>query len=592
MPRINVTGLDALGHANRQYRLQNPKRTWDFVNNVTYLRGSHSLKFGGEYRDEWMQDLFRGTAGGSFSFNNVATGDALASLLMGWVQSAARQDSPPIKSQSGSMGLYFQDDWKVSSRLTLNLGLRWDSDQPRRELLDNRQNSFDRTAINPVCNCPGVITFSGRNGVPEAAHNRDLNNFAPRFGFAWRVGDKWVVRGGGALVYVGVYYASLSFDPSLGFGTNSSFVSPDNGRTAAFLLRNGLPPTPFPTDATRTAGFGAVPIGGSPNTSVLFLEPGNHPTGYLETLNFNIEREIGKNLLMEIGYLGTLGHKLPGGDSQSIDQVPPSLMGPGNAQVRRPYPQFTDVRVLTPTIGNSNYHGMNIKVEKRLSRGVHFQANYTWSKFIDDLPSRVELGGGSNGLANFYDRRDDRGLSGNDIEHRFVFSAVYELPFGSGRGILGRVIGGWELGYITELRTGSPYTVVENTNTTNAFTDLQRANVVGDPRIGGDRSRGQRLDQWFNTSAFAAPAANTFGNAGRSVDFGPGAVAMDLSILKNIRVTESQRLQFRTEMLNFPNHANFGLPAAAQGAANFGQIRALAPGNQARIIQLGLHYRF
>ena len=174
--------------------------------------------------------------------------------------------------------------------------------------------------------------------------------------------------------------------------------------------------------------------------------------------------------MFEIAYLSTLGHKLTAPGTRTINQVDPSRIGPGNAQALRPFPQFSDVRVIAPTIGNSNYHGLNLRVDKRFSRGLQFNANYTWSKAIDDVESRDELGGnaGDNAFANQYDRRADRGLSGNHIAHRFIGSATWELPLGVGRawrtgnGILDNIVGGWSTSVIYEVRTGSPFGVIEN----------------------------------------------------------------------------------------------------------------------------------
>src|SRR5262249_15383418 len=156
-------------------------------------------KFGFELRQDFNVDDFRGTGGGRFTFSSTATNDALAALLLGWVNTANRQEELPIKSRADYLAAFAQDDWKVTPNFTLNLGLRWDSDQPRWEAFNNRQNSFDRYAINPVSGTPGVVTFSGRNGLGKFATNKDLNNFGPRFGFAWRIGNSWVVRGGSAM---------------------------------------------------------------------------------------------------------------------------------------------------------------------------------------------------------------------------------------------------------------------------------------------------------------------------------------------------------------------------------------------------------
>jgi hypothetical protein len=297
--------------------------------------------------------------------------------------------------------------------------------------------------------------------------------------------------------------------------------------------------------------------------------------------------------------VATAGRRLASPAALTQNQVPPELMGPGIAQSRRPFPQFTDVTLVSQPYGNSNYHAMNIKLEKRYSKGLHFETNYTFAKGIDDVESRGELGGGAgNAGANAYNRRADRGLSGNSVKHRLISSVVYELPFGKGRSfdisnaVANGVLGGWTIGYIGEIRTGPPLGVIEQTNQTNAFSPANRPNVVGNPTISGSRSRAEQISRWFDTAAFAAPAQYTFGNAGRITGYAPGAVAMDVSILKDFRFMERYTLQFRTEMLNFINNPNFSLPNLNRGNAAFGRITSLIDTNQARIIQLGLHFKF
>jgi hypothetical protein len=595
--QFTIAGLQGFGGTTEQQRLQTPIVGNNFADTVTLIRGNHQIKFGFEWRNSQNQDIDRQQAGGTYNFNITATGSSLAALLLGWVNSSNVNGSAPIQSRAASYGTFVQDDWKITPRLTLNIGLRWDLDVPRSEA-NNRQNSFDTMAINPVSGTPGIVTWSGRNGLGKYAHNFDYTDFGPRLGFAYRVGDKWVVRGGTGLVYTGEYDQATPTLAQLGYNTSGSFVSPDNGLTPALLLKNGIPPVAYPTQAQLTSGYGAVPVGASTTTAVDFFVPKGRKVGYLEQFNFNIQRALAKDLLMEVGYLSTLGHHLPAPAALTINQVPMNLMGPGNAQVRRPFPQFSNVITDVPDIGNSNYHGMNVKVDKRYSRGLHFLANYTFSRFIDDVASRNALDGVTSDYQNIYNRKADRGLSGYNIAHRFVFSSVWELPVGKGKAFdpknpfLNQVVGGWSTGYIAVLQTGVAYGVVELTNTTNSFSPSLRPNVVGDSKLSGDRSKAAKLGQWFNTAAFAPPALYTFGNAGRTDGYGPGLMSMDISILKEFSLWERHRLEFRTEILNFLNHANFGLPNVSQGNAAFGQINALVGGSQSRIVQLGLHYKF
>ncbi|MEO7648991.1 MAG: TonB-dependent receptor [Bryobacteraceae bacterium] len=598
-PRVTITGYTTLGEGSNMERIQSPIVGTHLTENLLWLKGSHSVKFGFEIRGSTNDDLNRNTAGGVFGFNNVATGHGIAALLLGYVQNANVNEVLPIRSRINAYGGYIQDDWKIGTRLTLNLGLRWDMDSPRRELFDNRMNSFDMGAINPVSGTPGVVTFAGRNGVSEYAHNFDGNNFAPRFGFAWRVADKWVIRGGSALLYMGLYDQATVINATSGFSSRGNFVSPDNGLTAAFRLRDGMPPIEVPSERDLTPGFGAVRAGQSPINTIEFFQPGPRDTSYLTSFNFNIQRQLASQLVLEVGYLSTLGHRLASPAALTLNQVRPELLGPGNAQARRPFPQFTDVTQISQPLGNSNYHGLNVKLDKRYSRGLHFQTNYTWSRGIDDVESRGELGGnpGSAG-ANAYNRRADRGLSGNSIKHRWISNFVYELPFGKKRRfdisnpVANGFLGGWTIGYIGEIRTGAPLGVAEQVNLTNSFSPANRPNVVGDPKISGGRPRAEQIGQWFNIAAFAAPAQFTFGNAGRTTGYGPGAVGMDVSILKDFPIAERANVQFRTEILNFINNPNFELPNLMRGAPTFGRITSLIDTNQARIIQFGLHFRF
>jgi hypothetical protein len=258
--------------------------------------------------------------------------------------------------------------------------------------------------------------------------------------------------------------------------------------------------------------------------------------------------------------------------------------------VLRPFPQFSNVSIIAADIGKSNYHGVNFGVEKRFSKGLQFKANYTYSKFIDNIDSRNELAGypGNDSFTNYYNQASDRGLSGNDIRHRFVWSSIYEIPAGRHK----RLAGGWSLGLIAELRSGTPLSPIELTNNTNSFSDGVRPNVVGNPNLSSSRPLAQQLAEWFNVDAFAAPAPYTFGNAGRTFGTGPGAINLDGSLLKDFAIRDSVVLQFRLEALNFLNHANFANPDTRQGSATFGQITSLVAGNQSRILQVGVHVKF
>jgi hypothetical protein len=590
-PRVEVAGYTSLG-ATPHERVQIPIHDTHLVDAVSIFRGSHSLRTGGELRLARNVDNFYQLVSGQLSFAIQATaqpgvantGNALASMLTGFVSAASVRSTDELDRRAKYLAFFVQDDWKVTRNLTLNLGLRWEAHTPRFDAND-RINGFDRDKINPVSNTPGIVTFANRDGYSRSLYNGDYNNFMPRFGFAWKVPflSRTVVRGG-----YGVFFGPPlpgSNNTSAGFETSGSFSSPDNSLTPAFLLRDGFPSTSRPQ---LWPGYGAVPVGQPVRFAPEFLEP-NRRIGYSQQWNFVIQRELGWLAVVEVSYVGNVGHKLPG-PSVSINQVHPSQMGPGNAQIRRPFPQFGNVTTVTPFIGNSSYHGVNVKVEKRFSDGLNFLGNYTFSKFIDDVTSNQEVGE-VGGIQDIYNRRAEKALSGNDVRHRFVYSSTYELPWGKGRRWLTRgpaamTLGGWALGAIVTLQAGSPDGLVTQVNTTNAFNGVQRVNLLRNPTLPKSE---RKLERWFDTSAAVAPPPYNFGTAGRANLISPGLATLDLSIMKNHRFLERYNLQARLEAFNSLNRVNLEDPGRALGAPTFGVITVA---RSARTLQAGLKLTF
>jgi outer membrane receptor protein involved in Fe transport len=594
LPRVTLTGYASLGQAPH-LRIQDPILTHQVTDNLLLVRGNHQIKTGFEFRYSANGDILNQSYGGLFNFTDRATNNGLASLLLGWTNNAALVQTDPLNTRTDYYGVYVQDDWKVSSRLTLNLGVRWEVDTPRWEN-SNRQSGFDGTQINPVSGTPGVVTFAGLNGVGKYAHDFDWNNIGPRLGFAWRVRNSLVVRGGYGIAYNGAYQGAVPNVFNQGFSLNGTFQSPDAGFTQAFPLSSGIPAIPR---VELTPGYGAVPVGSAVRTSPDFMER-PHENGYAQQWNFTVQKELPGNMIIESAYIANVGHKL-GGPNVNINQIPlVNGRGPAVADQRlRPYPQFANVTRVSPDWGNSTYHSLNLKVEKRYSSGLNFLTNYTWSKFIDDIESGSELGGSAgNGYQHIELRRDNKGLSGSDIRHRIVGSVVYELPFGRGRRVafgnsfVDAVFGGWSIGSIIEARTGSPYGVIEQTNRLNTFSDSQRPNVLRNPEITGDRTRGEMLARYFDTSAFVAPGDGVPGNAGRTQGFGPGFFNLDASLNKRFRLTERLSFILRSDIVNILNHPNFGLPNLSRGNAAFGTINSIAPGSSGREIQINARIEF
>ncbi len=597
-PTVTVGGHQSLGF-NTHYRLQAPIVNQHYIDHVTWIRGKHDIKTGFEWRHSGDTDDFRQFSGGSFDFSSRATNEGLATLLLGWTTSGRLVVTDILNGRTDYFGAFIQDSWKVTPRLTLNLGLRWEGDTPRHDAND-RQSGFDFKAINPVAAVPGVVTFAGRDGRSRSAHDFDSNNFGPRVGFAYRLRDKMVLRAGFGIAYNGAYTVSVTRALFNGFSLNGSFSSPDGGLTPAFLLRDGMPAV---GRDDLGPGFGAVRVGDPVRTSPdFFLQ--NHTNAHAQQWNFEIQRELPGNSMLELSYLGNAAHKV-GGQDVSLNQIP-LVNGRGPAaqnQRLRPFPQFNDVVEKSPPWGNSNYHAMNVKLEKRYSGGLNVLMNYTWSKFIDDVQANSELNDPAAGNAqgagytHIELRKFDRALSGNDIRHRFISSAVYELPFGRGRHwnisnpALNHIAGGWGLGAIAEFRSGAPYGVIELTNLSNTFSAAQRPNLLHRPEI-SHSSRGDLVAHYFDTSAFQAPGAGVFGNAARNVGIGPGYVGVDMSVHKRWPLREQLGLQFRTDFYNLSNRPNFAEPGNVRGRGDFGQIGSVLLGSNGRLIQFSLRLEF
>jgi hypothetical protein len=318
-----------------------------------------------------------------------------------------------------------------------------------------------------------------------------------------------------------------------------------------------------------------VPVGAKPNTAVTYFDR-HRPAPISYQVNLGIQDEIAGNLVLEAGYMGNVSHRLTAGDL-SIDQVPSQLLGPGNTQVLRPFPQFSNVSIVNPPVGNSNYQAGFVKVERRFSRGFSLLAHYTFSKFLDDAASANEFGDPGSYM-DAYNRRLDKGRSGSDIPHRAVVTLLYATP---GKGLTG----GWQLGVLTVLQSGQPFTVFDSVNNSNAFpAGTMRPNLIADPSAGP-----QTLAHWFNTAAFQSAAPFTFGNAPRSVLRGPAWKNVDLTLARNFKLTERLKTEWRGEFFNAINHPNFDIPGHTLGNADFG---AISSAEAARTVQVALRLVF
>src|SRR5258705_1818 len=543
-PLPNRQGTDA----NANNYVGNSESTLDrdilldrqILESLSWSQRKHAYKPGAEFRSGANDETRDRGSSGSLAFTPLITsnlgaantGNALASFLLGEVNAGSVQISDLIQTRASYWSFYAQDDWRLTSRLTLNYGLRWEAELPRREI-NNKMNSFDPTAINPVSGTPGVVTFAGRNGVPERAFATDTNNFGPRVGFAYQLdgSGRTVLRGGTGIFYGPTVSNTIGDAAALGFSTAASFVVSQATTQSAFTLRDGFPAYSRPE---LTAGLGAVPVGTRPKTAISFIDPHQvAPTSY--QANLDLQRELGKGLVVEVGYITNISRHLTTNDL-SLNQVAPDRVTSGDTQPLRPFPQFSNVTLINPSVGKSSYHGGFVRLEKRFASGFSFLGHYTRSRYMDDAESANEYaniaGVNQASYMDAYHRNLDWARSASDVPNHLLLTVLYEVQPFTGNRYLDAVLANWRVGGVETVMSGPAFTVLTAANTTNAFpAGPLRPNLVGDPEL---PAREQTLMHWFNTAAFANPAPLMFGNSPRSVLRGPRYVTTDLTIEKSI----------------------------------------------------------
>lgn len=480
------------------------------------------------------------------------------------------------------LGFYLQDNWRVTPNFTLNTGVRWDPMFPFTDKLGRVQCFLPGTQSTRFPNAPNGYLNAGDPGCPEGGFNTYWPAFSPRIGFAYRPGSgKTVIRGGWGLfwnpqftVLYNGFVNSAPFSPQITrFGVR--FEDPYGGTT------NPFPGSFAPFDPPADSQF-VLPLGQMGAFGSDFRPSFNH------SYNLTVEREFIANTVVRLSYVGTLGRFLS--YSQDVNYARYATGATvGNIQSRRPYQNYGPVLV-ADSGSNSSYHALQVSVERRMARNFSIEANYTWSASIDEI-SEDSTPGQSASLSNPYDRIGNRGRSDFDNPHRFVASYVWSLPQLAGQNAFVRgVFGGWESSGIVTLRNGFPFTATAGTDRSLSGIGGDRADVMGDPNISGDRSKADMIARYFNPAAFQLPTLGTFGTTPRGFMRGPGAQTFDLSMMKGFTLTEKTRLQFRAEFFNAFNRANFSNPfSQVNTPARFGRIESAA---DPRIIQLALKFNF
>jgi hypothetical protein len=593
-PSINVAGYAPLGSqaiANSSIaRIQTPITDVQIQDSISKVAGKHAIKSGIEYRRGKNNESNDLSSSGNLVFNrlitdlpgNPNTGDAFASFLIGAANSAAINRTDVIPSRASYWATYIQDDYRLTSRLTVNAGLRWEVETPR-WVEFGRQNGFDPITINPISGTPGVVTFSGRNGEPRTAFDANYKNFGPRLGFAYNASfvKDLVIRGGGGILYGPNVSNSINTSASLGFSDNVSYVTSEAETAYVLLLKNGFPAYTRPS--IDTPGFGAVKVGERPTTAVQYYER-RRPSPVSYQYNLDIQKLFG-SVLVETGYMGNVSHHLTANDL-TVNQLPASQFQAGNTQALRPFPQFSNVIILNPPVGNSTFHAAFVKTERRFANGFSFLAHYTFSKLLDDAASGDEFGDPGSYMDQ-YNRRLDKARSGTDVPHQFLLSGLYEIPQFKNHKNLNLIAGGWQLSTQINLHSGGVFTVYDSANTTNGFpAGTLRPNLVGNPQL---KSSERTLQRDFNTALFAHPANFEFGNSPRSVLRGRTLHNIDLNVAKTFAVREGIKTEVRGEFFNVFNIANFDIPGHVLGNQDFGIINSAKP---ARTVQLMLRVVF
>ncbi len=625
-PRVDITGFSNFGNT-----IQGPQgrddNTFQSVDNISNNRGDHHLKFGGEYRTYYQNQSFDFINNGLYFF----TGDmvailgkplipglnaALSDFARGDVLEFVQNSAGTPRYETSSYNAYFQDDWKVRSNLTFNLGVRYELDKPLVDSED-RVNTFrfgQQSTVFPTA--PRGMVFPGDTGITSSTYQTDKNNFGPRVGFAWDVfkNGKMSLRGG-----YGMYFDTVISETTLQFLTAPPYaIQPfADCTTIDNPFANALCTTPIPQPFpfTPVAPGGTFDFTTVAPIAMTINEPG-FKTPYSHQYNLNVQWEFYKNYLLEVGYVGTAGVNL-----LTRREINPAIPGPGantgNTNQRRIFNQgnpqnaafggsvFSNI-TNQETSANSNYNSLQITVSKRFSDGLYFQNAYTRGHCIDN----------SSGLRSntrWNNPSADRGNCDQDIRQRNVLSYIYEFPFYKGQhGPLGKLLGGWQINGVSVFQNGTPFNITDGsdrslsgagsnrpdaTSTQIVFQDPRNTDTAngGPNRIfngtGGGTSTAA-TNPFFRrvgSGASFALGAGRFGTMGRNVFHGPGDIIFDVSLIKRTTIAENKVLEFRAEAFNVMNHANFGNPNGAIDSANFGRVTTT---RDPRLIQFGLKFQF
>ena len=563
-PFISIQGLVGMGDDNLNYPIDH-SQVLQFVDNLSWIRGKHAFKIGVDVRRLSDDASTINTPFGSLSFTSDISGNAAAAYMLGYPRTILTPEGQPISAvRQWRSAFYFQDDWKVSPTLTLNLGVRYDLIGLPHEI-----NGISRT-LRIDLDPSGPVLWPPPGQVADLWNNEHWH-VAPRVGFAYRPAKDTVVRGG-----YGIFTMTNHFNNvlilQLAPPVDPSVTIINNALNPAATIQNPVPQALLPQN---------------PLYNVSSISPDRtHINPYVQNWNLLVSRQFGSSNVIEVGYVGTKGTFL----DTSVSNFNSPDPGPGDIQSRRPYPGFGRIRMELDD-GNSIYHAMQTRYERRLAKSLSVTAAYNWSHMIDDQGGSVNIGACQCQNPRLRGKAE-RASSLNDIRHRLVVGYVWDVPLGSKlQGVGSNVIGGWQLGGIVTLQSGSPINVTQSGDPQNLDSlGWERPNLVqGQKAIVPASDRIPNL--WFNTAAFATSVL-MYGNSPRNPIIGPGVKTFDLSATKAFRVPfrEAHQLLFRTEFFNVFNTPQFDNPGTSLGTGTFGHVTATKIDQ--RQIQFALKYTF
>ncbi len=604
LPSASLVGF--LGTPGDTFGSQGATDTWSGQVNFSKLIGRHILTFGFDVNTNNIGENIQNDSIGFSPFQTAnlespgGTGSALASLLLGVPDGGSRRLQVGGEHGGWGDGIYFGDQWKITDRLTMNIGVRWDvtlhsqwgsaanrTDQVG--TLDLNNGTYILQVPAPFCSAVGSAPCIPGTTMPAhvvvaqggSIFRNYFNNIGPRLGFAYRLDPKTVIRTGG-----GIFYDNWSSWSQVGQSYGPAWPQVTQLTTTNLNLTT---PTVRAGNPISSIGAGAFPAA-TPFTQNQYFKDPFMQTPYSEQWNFGIQRELTPTTALSVDYVGSHSSRLSLSTYGNTAVTP----GPGPQIDRRPYSYITPTEY-ERSDGRSSYEALQVSVDKKYASGLTGILSYTYSKSMDiSCSGYAAVEGCAN--QNPYDVNADKSVSAFDLTHVFTGSVVYELPFGTGKRFatghrgLDYVLGNWQVNTIVSLRSGLPYTLgvsgdIANTGNANPTGPYERLNLVGNPYLSNPTP-----GEWFNTAAFAVPAPFTYGNLGRNTFRSDWGKNVDFSLFREFPIRESISLEFRAEAFNLTNTPVYGIPVSNYSSPNFGQVLNVA--NSPRQLQFALKLYF